>query len=205
MYCTKQLMEANYGKRFVKQVKDIKNIAKIIWAKPYRYWLLPAWIFMLWLFTYLVNLNLFIYIFSTPTFTFAEKIAFVFQSFSNSFANLDDPRSLSLAIFSLLATVNILLMVRLFRERRSKKGLTKTGSATAVTLIGSHCVTCGGSLLAPFITALAGSGSVFSSARITTGIVVSTLINIVGIILITRSTIQLVRRSQAFVPQQGTI
>lgn len=181
-------------------MKDIKNIAKIMWGKPYRYWLLPTWIFTLWLFTYLISLNLFSYIFSNPTLTFAEKIGFVFQSFTNTFSNLDDPRSLSLAIFSFLATVNILLMVRLFRERRSKKGLTKTGSATVVTLIGSHCVACGGSLLAPFITTLAGSGATFSSARITTGIVVSTLINIVGIILITRSTIQLVRRSQAFVP-----
>lgn len=185
-------------------MKDIKNIAKIIWAKPYRYWLLPTWIFMLWLFTYLISLNLFSYIFSTPTLTFAEKIRFTIQTFTNTFANLDDPRSLSLAFFSFLATVNILLMVRLFRERKREKGLTKTGSATAVTLIGSHCVACGGSLLAPFITALAGSGATFSATRITTGIVVSTLINIVGIILITRSTIQLVRRSQVYVPATGS-
>jgi len=186
-------------------MKDIKNIAKIIWAKPYRYWLLPAWVATLWLFTYLISLNLFSYILSNPTLTFAEKIGFVFQSFANTLANLDDPRSLSLAIFSFLATVNILLMVRLFRERKSKKGLAKTGSASVVTLIGSHCVACGGSLLAPFIAALAGSGAVFSSARITTGIVVSTLINIVGIILITRSTVQLVRKSQAFVPIKESI
>ncbi len=181
-------------------MKDIENIAKIMWGKPYRYLLLPLWISTLWLFTYLINLNLFVYIFSNPTLSFSEKVSFVVQSFTNTFANLTDPRPLSLAIFSFLATVNILLMIRLYRERRSKKDLTATGSATVVTLIGSHCVACGGSLLAPFITALAGSGSVFSSARITTGIVVSTLINIVGIILITRSTIQLVRRSQAFVP-----
>lgn len=181
-------------------MKDVERIANIMWSKPYRYWLLPAWITVLWLFTYLLNLNLFGYIFANTALSFVDKLAFVFQSFANTFANLDNPRSLSLAVFSFLATVNILLMVRLFRERRSKAGLTKTGSATVVALIGSHCVACGGSLLAPFITALAGSGSVFSSARITTGIIVSTLINIVGIVLITRSTIQLVRRSQSFVP-----
>ncbi len=181
------------------------NIAKIVWGKPYRYLLLPAWISMLWLFTYLLNLNLFSYIFLNPTLTFGKKIGFVFQSFTNTFASLDDPRSLSLAIFSFLATVNILLMVRLFRERKRKKGLTKTGSATVVTLIGSHCIACGGSLFAPFITALAGSGATFSTTRITTGIFVSTLINIVGIILITRSTIQLVRRSQDLVPIAETL
>lgn len=180
--------------------KDVKNIARIIWGKPYRYCLLPAWIGILWLFTYLLSTTLFSYVFANPTLSFSQKTSFLFQSFTNTFSNFNDPRALSLGIFSFLATVNILLMIRLFRERRNKQDLTKTGGATVVALIGSHCVACGGSLLAPLITALAGSGSVFSAARITTGIVVSTLINIVGIILISRSTMQLVRRSQVLVP-----
>ena len=178
-------------------MQDIRYIARAILAKPYRYWLLPTWVFVLWLFTYLLSINLYYFIFTNPVLTLYEKIEFTISTITVPFTTLYDPRSLSLAVFSFMATVNILLMVRVLRERRKVHGMAKTGGASAAAVIGAHCVACGGSFLAPLITTIAGSGAYLSSARITTtGIVISTVINVLGILIITYATIKLARKSK---------
>ncbi len=70
-----------------------------MWVSRTGYWLLPAWLGMLWLFTYLLSINLFSYVFSNPKLSSSDKLSFLIQSFTNTFSNFNDPRALSLGIF----------------------------------------------------------------------------------------------------------
>ena len=63
---------------------------------------------------------------------------------------------------------------------------------------GSHCIACGGSFLAPFITTLAGSGAYFSGARVNTAIAISVFINAVAILFVGYTTLKLADQEKNF-------
>lgn len=149
----------------------------------------------LWIFFYITNITLFSEVLGNPVLSAYDKFDFLLDSFLNIFRYMDDPRVLSIIIFSFIAAVNFILMWAVFKrkEDRAKSSISSTvGSGAA--LIGSHCIACGGSLIAPFITTLAGSGAFFSTARVNTGIFISVLVNIVGIIVIGFATRKMIRQ-----------
>lgn len=146
---------------------------------------------LLWLFIYVANLNLFIYVFRGDTLSTVEKWQFLLSSITNVFEHLPDPLAVSIVVFAAFATINLVTLVHSLRQRQKSRS---AGSGVAVvTVIGSHCMTCGGALLAPVITALSGSGAFISAARADTAFMLSLSINVVAILLIAHATVRLAR------------
>jgi len=168
---------------------------RFIWRKlkvhPYQFGFL--WLATLWSFFYITNLGLFNEILNNSQLSGYEKFSFLLESFTNIFRFITDPKVLSVVVFSLIAAINLKLMWAVIK-RRQRRGLAGSSVGSGVALIGSHCLACGGSLLAPFITTLAGSGAYFSSARITTAIYLSIVINLVGVVVIGFATVRLARQ-----------
>ncbi|MEX0749054.1 MAG: hypothetical protein WD467_01815 [Candidatus Saccharimonadales bacterium] len=161
-----------------------------------RYLLLAALLYppVLWLFTYLSNLNLFIYVMRANFLSGRDKIEFLLSSFTNVFANLNDPLALSIVIFAGFATLNLVMLSYAIKMNRRISG-AKSSSAAALTLAGSHCIACGGSLLAPILTALSGSGAYISATRANTTVLLVVSINIIAILIIVHATLTLAQRS----------
>jgi len=164
-----------------------------IQSRPYRF--LGIWLVTLWIFFYVTNISLFSEILQNPVLSVFDKISFLLNSFSNIFRYLDDPRVLSIVIFSFIAAVNFILMWAVFKRRKNAaRSSVSSAVGSGAALIGSHCIACGGSLVAPFITTLAGSGAFFSAARVNTAIIISVTVNIVGIIVIGLATRKMIRQ-----------
>jgi len=174
---------------------------RFAWTKiklrPYRF--LGIWFVTLWVFFYVTNISLFTEILQSPVLSVSDKISFLVDSFNNIFRYLDDPRVLSVVVFSLIAAINFVLMWAVFkRKQQTARSSMSSAVGSGAALIGSHCIACGGSLIAPFITTLAGSGAFFSAARVNTAIFISVAVNVVGIIVIGLATRKMIRQEIKF-------
>ena len=149
---------------------------------------------LLWLFIYLTNLNLFLHVWRETSLATIEKWQFLLGSITNVFTRLPDPLATSIVIFAGLATLNIVTLVYTLRQR-SKVDIRSSGGAATVAVVGSHCMACGGAILAPVITALSGSGAFISAARANTAIFVSLSINLLAIMVILHATLKLASRA----------
>ncbi|MBP9132101.1 hypothetical protein KBF61_03135 [Candidatus Saccharibacteria bacterium] len=174
--------------------EDISFIFAMITTKPYKFALL--WTFSLWLFVYLTNITLFAEIFGNSALRPLDKIFFLIDSLKNIFINLGDPRALSLLVFSFIASVNLLLMLQTIKRKRTAKGSKFSSVGSVGAIIGSHCISCGGSFVAPLITTIAGSSAYLSSARIGAAIWISVLVNLIAIVLVGRTTIKLANQEK---------
>lgn len=173
-------------------MKTVKFIAYEITEGPYSF--LAIWIATLWIFQYVTSFTVFADVLSNAALNGFEKLIFFLESITNLFRYIPDPRATSIIVFSFIAAVNFFLMIRAYRQKQlNKKKQAQTASAIGA-LVGMHCVACGGSLLAPLVTTIAGSGAFFSSSRIQTGIYISVFINVVAIIFITKATLKMARK-----------
>ncbi len=165
-----------------------------------------VWFMTLSFFLWVTKINLLAYILSQSGLTAAGKIMFIVSVYVNFFTYIVNPVALSSLIFTILAATNITLLIH-FARSAQRTGVVKANTGTVVAVIGSHCLTCGGSLAAPIITALAGTGTYFSAERLATGQLLATGANILGIILMLYSIRGVVRRFTpvAVRPQSGTI
>lgn len=168
----------------------IPAITHVLKQPRYVLLLFFNWFLALWLFVYITNLNLFYYVWISSGWTLPEKLSFMISSFTSIITSLSNLVMLSIFIFSFFAALNITMLIHLLRNRQGIRLKNVGGAGSVAALVGSHCIACGGSLLAPFISVVAGSGAFFSAARINTAITISVLINVVAIILITRSTLK---------------
>jgi hypothetical protein len=175
----------------VRHRSGLSATVSVIKKPRYLVLLFFTWILSLWLFVYITNLNLFYYIWVSSGLTLGEKASFTVDSFTSILTSLSNLVALSIFIFSFFAALNITMLIHLLRNRQKLKLRSVGGTGSVAALVGSHCIACGGSLLAPFISVIAGSGAFFSVARINTAITISVLINIVAIILIARSTLKI--------------
>ena len=157
-----------------------------------------TWLFMLWLFVYLTSLDLFGAIWTNGALGFFDKISFMIDSVMNVLSNLSDPRALSIFVFSFVSTVNLLLMWQTYRRRQQAKNNKLAAAGSIGALIGSHCIACGGSLIAPLITTLAGSSAFFSAERVNTAITMSVTINIIAIVVVGWATLKLAKQDMKF-------
>lgn len=164
-------------------MKSFSLIKKVIRTRPYLRYFLLLWFITISIFLWLVNLNLLAYILSSPVLTPLGKVDFIFDTYF-SFFTFDNPVSLSRLIFSLLLAINLTLLVFLWRAGKQRLGVVKSNSGALIAMIGSHCVACGTSLVAPLVTALAGSGAYLSAERFAATQLLATGANILGIILI---------------------
>jgi len=169
----------------------------LIRTRPLRFILL--WASMLWVFMYLTNLDLFGTIWFNPFLSLGDKISFMFDSFISIMSNITDLRVLSLLVFSFITAINLTLLEQTLKRKRQAKG-AKAGAVGSVgAIVGSHCIACGGSFLAPLVTTLAGSGAYFSSARVSTAIAISVIVNFVAIIFVGYMTLKLADQEKKFI------
>ncbi len=171
-------------------------IGLLIRTRPYIF--VGLWLFMLWLFVYLTSLDLFGAIWTNDALGFFDKISFMIDSVRNVLTNLSDPRALSIFVFSFVSTINLLLMWQTYRRRQQAKSNKLAAAGSIGALIGSHCIACGGSFIAPLITTLAGSSAFFSAERVNTAITISVAINIVAIIVVGWATLKLAKQEMKF-------
>lgn len=145
--------------------------------------------FLLWfatitVFIWLININLLAYILKSPALSPGGKLVFIGNAYVNYFKYLDNPVALSSVIFSLLVALNFTLLLYLWKERKRRNSIVKNNAGVFAAMIGSHCISCGTSLVAPLITAVAGSGAYFSAERANAGILLATTANVIGIALV---------------------
>ena len=164
-------------------MKSYSVIKQILKRRPYFRYFLLLWFITISIFLWLVNVNLLAYILSSPILTPIGKINFILDTYFDFFT-IDNPVSLSRLAFSLLLAINLTLLVFLWRVGKQRLGAVKSNSGALVAMIGSHCVACGTSLVAPLITALAGSGAYFSAERFAATQLLATGANILGICFI---------------------
>lgn len=170
-------------------------IKLVITQRPYFRYFLLLWFATISMFLWLVNINLLAYMWSSPVLSLLDKIDFTIDAYVNFF-RIDNPVSLSRAVFSFLLAINLTLMMFLWRAGKQRHGAVKNNSGALVLMVGSHCVACGTALTAPLITALAGSSGVYylSAERAAATQLLATSANLLGIILIVWSVRGIARR-----------
>lgn len=132
---------------------------------------------------WLVNINLLAYIISSPVLTAIGKLEFIAAAYGNFFI-LNNPITLSRLVFSVLLAINLVMLIFVWRAGKQRSGAIRNNSGALVAMVGSHCIACGTSLVAPLITALAGSTAYLSAERFAVGQLLATGANILGIILV---------------------
>ena len=167
----------------------VKSIG-MIFAQP-RFATLGVLLYpmVVWLFVYVTNLNAFMYILGSEVMTSGEKLLFIVASMLNVFIHIGDPLALSIALFSAVATLNLVVLIYVLRRQGRVKSRGSGGAIVGV--VGAHCIACGGSFLAPIITALAGSGAYISAARAETATMLALSVNILAFVLILHATLKL--------------
>lgn len=167
----------------------IRSIGSILGNPSYATLAVLLYPLVVWLFVYVTNLNAFIYILGSDSMLLGEKLLFVAASILNVFIHIGDPLAFSIALFSAVATINLVVLIYLLRRQGKVK--PKGASGAAVGLVGAHCIACGGSLLAPVVTAVAGSGAYISAARADVATTIALSINLAAFVLIAHATLKL--------------
>lgn len=170
-------------------------VTQVITHRPYFRYFLLLWFVTVSMFLWFVNINLLAYIWNSSALTLIGKMDFTLDAYVNFFI-IDNPVSLSRAVFSLLLAINLTLMVFLWKTGKERKGAVKNNGGALVLMVGSHCVACGTAVAAPLITALAGSSGAyyFSAERFAATQLLATSANLLGVILIVWSIRSMTRR-----------
>lgn len=104
-------------------------------------------------------------LFNQTILTLRERMQLVFSLYTNALQFLTEPVTLSIILLSVLLALNFLVIGYIRKRNQQQKGRFRS---TVAMLVSSHCVACGGSLLAPVISLL-GGGTIgtfsFSSTR----------------------------------------
>ena len=81
--------------------------------------------------------------------------------------------------------------------------MSTVGSVGAI--VGSHCIACGGTFIAPLVTTIAGSGAYFSAERINTAVTISVVINAIAILFVGRATLKLANQEKNFILEGNNV
>lgn len=152
-----------------------------------------VWWLTLSFFLWVTKVNLLVYILSQSSLNQVNKLVFIIGVYVSLFTYIANPVALTSLIFSLLAATNITLLIH-FAKLAKQADVARVNAGALVAVIGSHCLSCGGSLVAPIIAAIAGTGTYLSAERFTAGQFLATGANILGIILMLYSIRGVVRR-----------
>ncbi len=166
------------------------QMIRIILNRPgYKLLWLKVWVVVLFLFLWVPRINLLAYIFTQAPISFVDKITYVFKDFATQLASITNPVILSMFIFSILTAFSIVLLIFMVRTGRLMNSETRTNrrvhAGVAIAAIGSHILSCGGTLLlAPIIPALAGSSTILGGPGVTINLWLATTANLAGITLV---------------------
>lgn len=159
-------------KRFLQQPTEKSRVI--------RYWFLTLSFLLL-----IPNLALLIEItFNQPLLTLGQRIGFVIEIYTNTFSYLFEPVTLSIVILSLVIAFNFAMIRFVRKQNRSTKGRL---SGTIAMLVSSHCVACGGSLLAPLLSLISGTGSTYIGGGYSRLQALTVILNTVAILIALRS------------------
>ncbi len=171
-------------------LKVTLNLIRAMLEVPgYRLRLLVVWLVILFLFLWLPRINLLAYIFTQAPLNATDKASYIFKDFGQQVGSLTNPIVLSTFVFSLLAALSVVLlifMVRTGKRLNTKSAINKKAYAgIATAAIGSHVLSCGGTLLlAPLLPALAGTGVVLGGPGVTINLWLATAANLAGSALV---------------------
>lgn len=172
------------------KLKTSWYVLRAMFDRPgYKWLVIKTWLIVLILFLWLPRINLLAYIFTQAPLSIGGKLGFVWDDFTRLLSSLTNPIILSMVTFSILTALSITLLIFLIRTskrlhtdyRTNKKA--QVGVATAA--IGSHILSCGGTLLlAPIFPALSGSSSILGGTGATVNLWLGTSANLAGILLV---------------------
>ncbi len=177
---------------------------QVLGSKPYLWRFALIWFATVTVFIWLININLLVYILSSPVLDGAGKLSFIGGAYVNYFKYLNNPVALSSVIFSLLVALNFTLLIYLWREGKRRSSMAISNAGAFAAMLGSHCISCGTSLVAPLITAVAGPSAYFSAERANAGILLATAANVLGIALVVWSIHAVAGRIRATGLARGT-
>jgi hypothetical protein len=122
--------------------------------------------------------------FNQPILTIPERFVEIFSLYGNSLRFLLEPVTFSIVMLSVVLALNFLVIRFVRRHDERTKGRL---GGTVSMLISSHCVACGGSLLAPVVSLIGGTGTYFSSERYVRLQLVTIILNLVAMAIALRS------------------
>ena len=169
-------------------IRNITTASKVVFRdKGYFGVLALSWVITLTLFLLISRSSVLAYVLLGGQFDAAGKLTFMAQIYTNFFAYIASPIVFTAFVFTALAALNVTLLVYMTRKmQRRVSGKGSLGAAGAVIM--SHVLSCGSSLLAPFFSALAGSSAYNDPGRLQVAAVFGVFLNLVGLVLILRST-----------------
>lgn len=163
----------------------LKTIFFVLSQPGYKTLLVLVWFLVITLFLWLPQLNLLAYIFTQAPIDTTSKLSFFFEYYGRVLSGISNPIIFSLITFSVLTALSIVLLVYLVRASRASSshfhGTGKAYSGVAAAAVGSHVLSCGGTLLlASLFPAFSGTSTIIGGSGVTINIWLSTTANLIG-------------------------
>jgi hypothetical protein len=166
--------------------KKLYAISAVLKPAKYKLLLGLVWFLVITLFLWLPQVNLLAYIFTQAPMDFSSKIGFFVEYYGRVLSGIGNPIIFSLVIFSILTALSIVLLVYMVRNAKGHDlnyhGSGKAYSGVAAAAVGSHILSCGGTLLlASLFPAFSSSSTIIGGSGVTINIWMSTIANLIGI------------------------
>lgn len=168
---------------------NLQLIRAMFGLPGYKLLFFEVWLLVITLFLWLPQVNLLAYIFTQAPLGLTEKFSFFFGYYQRVLFTITNPTVLSMVIFTLLTALSVLLLVFLVRTSKrmniKSKSNKKAQVGVAATAVGSHILSCGGTLLlAPLFPALSGTSAILGGSGATTNQWLGISANLTGIVLV---------------------
>lgn len=155
----------------------------------YKLLLLGVWFLILTLFLWLPQINLAAYILTQAPLDFVGKLSFFLDYYGRVLSGISNPTVLTMVIFSLLTTISILMLIFMIRTSKRIKlqyhSHGKAFSGVAAVAVGSHILSCGGTLLlASIFPAFSGTSAVLGGTGANVNLWLATTANVIGISIV---------------------
>lgn len=155
----------------------------------YKLLFLWLWLSVLTIFLWLPQLNLAAYILTQAPLNFGEKLSFFLDYYGRVLSGIGNPIVLTMVIFSILTALSILMLVFMIRTSNRMKlqyhSHGKAFSGVAAAAVGSHILSCGGTLLvASIFPAFSGTSTVLGGSGVTVNLWLATSANLIGISIV---------------------
>lgn len=169
--------------------KKLYIILNVLKPLNYKLLLLLIWFLVITLFLWLPQVNLLAYIFTQAPMDTASKFGFFIEYYGRVLSGIGNPIILSLIIFSILTALSVVLLIYLIRNSKGSgshyHGSGKAYSGVAAAAVGSHILSCGGTLfLASLFPAFSSSSTIIGGSGVVINIWMSTVANLIGISIV---------------------
>ena len=176
----------------------------------YKFLLLWLWLLVLTIFLWLPQLNLAAYIATQAPLDFGGKLNFFLEYYGRVLSGIGNPIVLTMLIFSILTATSILMLIFMIRTSRRMKvqhhSHSKAFSGVAAAAVGSHILSCGGTLLiASIFPAFSGTSAVLGGTGANVNLWLATTANIIGISIVLYTIRKLYRDTTGMLLGKGEL